>query len=171
MTNALNWLEQVKSDTDPKTRNEAHWLGAEIRELLDNERHKLPARSSELTGFWHKTVALIEREAENLYHSWRNQQSENHLYRQLIDARFHLFYAEHDLFETGDIEDARWELKRSKNYLQAAMSETSGLRKKRIQAIEQEVESLDALLDNPDTDIRHRYEDAILELRRLIKKK
>ena len=46
---------------------------------------------SGITGLWHRTVALIEREAENLYHAWRDQQTENHLYRQLIDARFHLF--------------------------------------------------------------------------------
>lgn len=171
LSSALNWLAQVKSDTDDKTRTEAQRLGAEIREMLDNERHKHPASSSELTGFWHKTVALIEREAENLYNAWRNQQSENHLYRQLIDARFHLYYAEYDLFETGDIEDAKWELSRSKNYLQAAMSETSGLRKKQILAIKQEVENLESLMGTPDEDIRNRYDEAILALRRLIKQK
>ena len=171
LSNALNLLEQVKSGADSKTHDEAQRLGAEIRELLDNERHKLPERSSELTGFWHKVVALIEREAENLYNAWRSQQSENHLFRQLIDARFHLFYAEYDLFETGKVEDAKWELTQSKNYLKAAMSETSGIRKKRIRAIKQQVENLESQLENPDADVRQRYDETLMKLRLMIKEK
>lgn len=171
LTQALGWLEQAKSPNDEKSEYEARRLRNEISELLDNELQRRPVERSELTGFWHKAVALIEREAENLYHAWHDQQSENHLYRQLIDARLHLYYAEHSLFESGDLEDAKAELIQCLNYLHEAESLTHGLRKKRIQTITNMVEKLNTLTSSPDDEVRKQYDEALLQLRGLIKKK
>ena len=171
LTKALHMLDKIEPPADAKSMHEAQRLRLEINELLQYEEHSDGEVESDLTGFWHRTVALIEREAENIYHAWRDQQSKNHLFRQLIDARFHLFYAEYSLFKTGDIDDARWELERSIEYLQAAVSETSGLQQERIQQILDKVEILNSHVATPDKNDRHQYDEALLELRRLIKKK
>jgi len=171
LTKALKWLEQAKSSNDEKSDYEAQRLRTEIKELLDNELQRRPAEKTELTGFWHKTVALIEREAENLYNAWRTQQNENHLYRLLIDARFHLYYAEYYLFESGEAEDAKWELDRSLKYLQEAVSQTHGLRKRKIQAMQKKVTKLASLSSTPNEDVRKLYDEALTELRQFIRKK
>ncbi|MCP5444507.1 MAG: YfdX family protein [Chromatiaceae bacterium] len=171
LTKALNMLGKIESASDPKSMHEAQRLRSEINELLQYEEQNTPEVESGITGLWHRTVALIEREAENLYHAWRDQQTENHLYRQLIDARFHLFYAGYDLFESGDLENAEGELKESINYLREAVSTASGLRKERILAIRKDVESILNHMENPDTKTRQEYDDALAELRRLIKEK
>ena len=99
LATALKWLERVEAGPDDKTGREAQQLRSEINELLDREAHTTPEAESSLARFWHRTVGLVEREAETLYHAWRDQQTESHLYEQLIDAKLHLFYAEHELFE------------------------------------------------------------------------
>ncbi len=167
---ALKWLEWVKAGTDTKTGREAQRLRTEINELLERETHKTPEAESELGGFWHRTVGLVEREAEKLYHGWRDQQSENHLYRQLIDAKLHLFYAEHELFESSDVEGAREELEQTTGYLRAAAKEASGARKERIDALEKEVAALGSLTANPDTKARSQYDKALADLRRMVEK-
>jgi len=168
LNQALKWLEQVKAGSDTKTGEEAQRLRAEINELLERETHKGPEAEKELSGFWHRAVGLVERDAEKLYHAWRDQQSENHLYRLLIDAKLHLFYAEHELFESGDTEGAKQELEETAGYLREAAAQASGARKARIQALEKEVASLFSPAAGPDADTRKRYDQALAELRRMV---
>ncbi len=168
LAQALKWLERVKSGADTKTGREAQQLRTDINELLGRETHRTPEAESELSGFWHRTVGLIEHEAENLYHAWRDQQSENHLYKQLINAKLHLFYAEHDLFESRDEERAKKELEEATGYLRAAAAAASGQRHSRIEALEEEVETLSSLVANPDAKARSRYDKALADLRRMV---
>lgn len=168
LARALKWLEWINVGTDTKTGREAQRLRAEIKELLDRETHKTPETESEMAGFWHRTVGLVEREAEKLYHGWRDQQSDNHLYRQLIDAKLHLFYAEHELFESGDADGAKQELRETTDYLRAAAEMASGARKARIEVLEKEVTALGSLAANPDAKARSRYDKALADLRRMV---
>lgn len=169
LTLALQWLERVKAGKDSKIGHEAQQLRREINELLDQESHKTPEAESALAGFWHRTVGLVEHQAEKLYHAWRDQESENHLYRQLIDAKMHLFYAEHELFVSHDADDAKQELKETIQYLQAAATETTGERKVRIEALIKEVEALASLSDNPDTKAHDQYDKALTDIRLMVK--
>ena len=170
LAQALKWLEWVKSGIDTKTGREAQRLRTEIGELLERETHKTREAESDLAGFWHRTVGLIEREAEKLYHAWRDQQHGNHLYRQLVDAKLHLFYAEHELFDSGDVEGARQELEKTAGYLRTAAAETSGESKTKIEALEKEVEALGRLAASPDADTRSRYDKALADLRQMVGK-
>lgn len=168
LAQASKWLERVKDGADTKTGREAQQLHIDIKELLGRETHKTPEAESELAGFWHRTVGLIEHEAEELYHAWRDQQSGNHLYKQLIDAKLHLFYAEHELFESRDAEGGRKELEEATGYLRAAAAEASGPRKSRIEVLEKEVTAIGSLVDNPDAKVRSRYDKALADLRRMV---
>ena len=169
LTTALKWLDSIKADPDTKTGREAQRLRNEINELLDKAAHKMPEAESELTGLWHRTVGLVEREAEKLYHAWRDQQAQNHLYRQLIDAKLHLFYAEIELFENQDAKGAGAELERAMGYLQSAASETSGPEKARIEAIEKKLVALGYSVDVRDPKLHDRYDEALADLRKTIK--
>jgi len=168
LTQALKWLQWVKAEADTKTGAEAQRLHTEISELLERETHMGAAAQSELGGFWHRTAGLVEHKAEQLYHSWRDQQSENILYRQLIDAKLHLFYAEHELFESSDAEGAKQELRKTTGYLRAAAAGTSGAHKVRIEALEREVIALESLTANPDGEVRSQYDKTLAELRRMV---
>jgi ElaB/YqjD/DUF883 family membrane-anchored ribosome-binding protein len=169
LNQALKWLERVEAGSDTKTGQEAQRLRLEINELLGRESRQGSGAETELSGFWHRAVGLVERDAEKLYHAWRDQQSENHLYRLLIDAKLHLFYAEHELFESGDTEGAKQELEETAGYLREAAAEASGPRKARIEALEKEVTSLlPPAVDAGAEDTRSRYEEALAELRRMV---
>ena len=171
LARALQWLEKVEAGTDTKAGREAQQLRIEINELLAQETHTTPEAKPELAGFWHRAVGLVEREAENLYHAWRDQQSENHLYKLLIDAKLHLFYAEHELFESGDVEGAEQELGESADYLRAASLAASEPLKARIKAVEEEVSALGSLAANPDAKARSRYDKALADLRQLVQER
>ncbi len=167
---AQDWLEQVKGGSDTKTGHEAQHLWTEINELLDREAHRTPGAESGIAGAWHRTVGLVEREAEKLYHAWRDQQSGNHLYRQLVDAKLHLFYAEHELFNSGDVEGAKQEFQESAGYLREAAATASGEHKSRIEALEKDVAALGSQARNPDAKMRRRYDKALADLRRMVEK-
>ena len=168
LTRALDWLEKVKAHNDPETRREAQRLHTDIDELLKIEAHRTPDAESELAGFWHRSMGLVERQAEKLYHAWRDQQTENHIYGQLVNAKMHLYYAEHELFSGGDTDDATRELERATAYLQAAATDATGDRKAQIEALRAEVTDLTALAANPNKKMRARYDAVMLELRGML---
>lgn len=171
LAQASQWLDKVEPGADAKTVSEVRRLRSEIHELVELETHKTPAAETELGGFWHRTAGLIERDAEQLYHAWRDQQSDNHLYRLLVDAKLHLFYAEHELFESRDAEGAAQELDLTIGYLKEAAQQTTGARREQIAAVEREVESLGPLAANPDEAARQMYDRALADLREMLEHK
>ncbi len=170
LNQALKWLEWINVGTDTKTGREAQRLHTEINELLDREKHKTSGTETELGGFWHRTIGLIEHQVETLYHAWRDQQSDNHLYKQLVDAKLHLFYAEHELFDSGDVKGAKQELIETAGYLREAAATTSGEQKSRLEALEKEVTALGSLAGSPDAVMRSRYDTALADLRLMVRK-
>lgn len=168
LTRALDWLEKVKTEEDAETRREAQRLHTDINELLAIEAHRTPGAESALAGFWHRSMGLVERQAEKLYHAWRDQQTENHIYGQLVNAKMHLHYAEHELFSGGDADDARQELENTAAYLDAAAAEARGERKPQIEALKEAVADLATLAANPDEKARARYDKVMADLRGML---
>lgn len=165
---AQDWLEKVNADADTKTQREAQRLHSDIMELLERETHKTPEGKSELAGFGHRSMGLVERQAEKLYHAWRDQQTENHIFGQLVNAKMHLYYAEHELFVSGDAEDAQEELSKTKAYLEAAATAASEERKSEIEALEEHVATLSPPATNPDEKVHARFDEVMAELRGML---
>ena len=170
LTQARAWLEQVSTDGDTKGVEQVRRLKGKIDRLTETITPAELDPETTLAGFWARTVALIEREAETLYHSWRTQQDENLLYRKLIDAKVHLFYAEHELFYSNEAEDAELELDEAVRYLHAAAELASEDQKLKIEAVEKEVVSLKQEVREPGYAARASYDQARADLRSLIEK-
>jgi len=168
LVRALIWLDRVKTGTDANVDREAERLRVEINELIQREAYKKPGAAQILAGYWHRAVGLMQHEAEKLYHQWHSQENEDHLFRLLTDAKLHLFYAEHGLFNSADAEDARQELDAAATYLRAAAQQATSPRKTRIAALEEKVVALGPLAARPDETARSRYDQTLAELRQMI---
>lgn len=118
---AIEWLNRAaQTSKTEKSREESRKLGVEI----DAFKAKLNQSSAEhengLTRFWHQSIAIIEREIDQLTHSYSELLVSEKSLKYLLDAKMHLFYASHDLFVSHSDEASVRELDNVLDYLDEA---------------------------------------------------
>jgi len=99
---------------------------------------------------------------------YKQQQSANKTLRKLLDAKTHLFYAEHDLAKGRATDAIRKELKSTDRYLEEALSEADPPVRERINQLRKEVRALEADLNGDREQLMIRYQQAMADLRQLI---
>ena len=119
---ASEWLDKaaLNSKTE-KAREEARKLAAELNEFKGNIKQASEQQENGLARFWHRTTSIIKREYDHLVHSYVELSNTETLLKHLLDAKLHLFIAEHDLLVSHNAVDAKDELSKVLSYLDEAV--------------------------------------------------
>lgn len=168
LAQASQWLRQASKRADTKGKYEAQDLAAKVDALREKLGVKADDYTHTLSGFIHRSVALIEREAEELWLRYKRQQTINTTLRKLMDAKLHFKYAEHELKEGDNIKSIRKELEKTEGYLEEAQNMAEPKIRKRIKYIRQEVRSLENDLGSDQGNDTPRYDRIMADLRALI---
>lgn len=67
-------------------------------------------KENSIARFWRRATSFIRREAEQLVNQYVELSQNEKTFKHLLDAKMHLFIAEHDLFVSHDARDAYAEL-------------------------------------------------------------
>ncbi|MFQ5642607.1 MAG: YfdX family protein [Thiogranum sp.] len=171
LARAGSWLRLASERSAEKGKQGAQQLADEIEALGKRIEQETGNRAHTLGGFIHRSLALIEHEAESMWLRYRQQQAINKTLRGLIDAKLHLFYAGHELESDHDdaLMRAREELRRADRYLGEALQEAQPEIRERITAVRVEIAAMEAGLDGDREDAKARYEETMADLRRLIR--
>jgi hypothetical protein len=168
LTQASEWLRRAGKGADEKTRKEANKLAAEIDTLKGKLDTEAGNHAPTLSTFLHRNMALIEREAEDLWLRYKGQQTANITLRKLLDAKTHLYYAGHDLDRGRNTDTIRKELESTDRYLEEALSKAEPPVRKRIMQLREEVHALENNLDGDREQARILHEKAMSDLLHLI---
>lgn len=166
LVQASEWLRRAGIGADEKSRKEAQKLAAEIesvKDKLDTDDH-----ADTLSKFLHRSAALIEREAEDLWLRYQQQSSENRTLRKLLDAKTHLHYAEHDLARNRDSDTIKKELDAADHYLEESLDTAESSTRERIVPLRKELQALEGDLDRDRVQAMTRYEQVMADLLHLI---
>ncbi len=112
------YLLQARELLDDSALNSAsQTVQSEARNLVDEIEafeQKLAQGADQKEGsiarFWRRATSFIRREAEQLVHQYVALSQNEKTFKHLLDAKMHLFIAEHDLFVSHDARDAYLEL-------------------------------------------------------------
>jgi len=169
LTRASSWLRLASERSLEKGRQGAQQLAEEIDALKTKIEQEDDNKSHTLGGFIHRSLALIEHEAEGMWLRYKQQQASNQTLRKLIDAKLHLFYAGHELQRGDDIAAIRKELRSTDGYLVEALAEARPKIRERIVQVRAEVAAIEAGMGSDREDAKVRYEETMADLRRLIR--
>jgi len=169
LARAGSWLRLAGERSLDKGRQGAQQLAKEIDALETKIEQETDNQAHTLGGFIHRSLALIEHEAEGMWLRYKQQQASNQTLRKLIDAKLHLFYAGHELQRGIDNAAIRKELRSTDDYLEEALEEARPEIRKRVTQVRAEVAAIDAGLDGDREDAKVRYEETMADLRRLIR--
>lgn len=115
---ATEWLKKAsRSSKTEKARAEAHKLAMEIDSFKGQLNRLSEQQENDLARFWHRVTSLISRETDELIHRYVELSTAEKTLKYLLDAKMHLFTAEHDLFVSHEAEDAGEELGMVLDYL------------------------------------------------------
>ena len=168
LAQASEWLRRAGNDADKKSRMEAQKLAAEIDALKDKLDNDTDDYTHTLGNFLHRTAALIEREAEDLWFRYKRQRAANQTLRKLLDAKTHLHYAEHDLAKGRDSDSIRKDLESADRYLEESLSEAEPPMREQISQLRKELHALEEDLDGDREQAKARYEQMMADLLHLI---
>ena len=146
-TNALNknldeakkWLQDPALSKDKKTQNEANILKDEIQQLLEESNQN---KEGALARLWHRSGALLEREATQLSESWNAASQANEILKFLVDARLHFNYAKHALFVSHDGDEMKAEISKVLGYLDNAKKRAKPAISEKISVIQNDIQHL-----------------------------
>ena len=168
LAQASEWLRRAGKDGDEKSRKEAQKLAADIDALKDKLDAEADEHTHTLSAFFHRSVALIEREAEDLWLRYKLQQAANNTLRKLLDAKIHLYYGKIDLAQGRGTDSIRKELESTDRYLEEALSQAEPPVSERIKHLREEVRALEQNLDGDRKQVKARYEQTMTNLVQLI---
>jgi Asp-tRNA(Asn)/Glu-tRNA(Gln) amidotransferase C subunit len=140
---ATQWLNKAAENSrTEKTREEARKLATEIDTFREKVKQDSEQHENSLARFWHQTTSIIKREADQLIHSYVESSTAEKTLKYLLDAKMHLFTAEHDIFVSHDEEDAADELNKVLNYLDEASQIATPSINNKIIDFTQDIQSL-----------------------------
>jgi hypothetical protein len=168
LAQASEWLRRAGAAGDEKSRQEAQKLAEEIDALKGKLDAEAGDHSDTLGGFLHRNWVLIERGAQDLWLRYKRQQAANHTLRKLIDARTHLYYAEHDLTKGRNTDSIKKELESTDAYLEEALSGAEPAIRERISQLRDEIAGLKNALGGDSKQSSARYDKAMTDLYELI---
>jgi len=168
LAQASEWLRRAGKDGDEKSRKEAQKLAADIDALKDKLDAEADEHTHTLSAFFHRSVALIEREAEDLWLRYKLQQAANHTLRKLLDAKIHLYYGKIDLAQGRGTDSIRKEPESTDRHLEEALNQAEPPVRERIKILREEVHALEQNLDGDRKQVKARYEQTMTNLVQLI---
>ena len=121
LNEATQWLNKAAENSrTEKTREETRKLANEINTFEEKVNQASEQHENSLVRFWHQTTSIIKRESDHIIHSYIESSTAEKTLKHLLDAKMHLFTAEHDIFVSHEEEDAMKELSEVLNYLNQA---------------------------------------------------
>jgi hypothetical protein len=132
----------AQNSTTDKAKEEAAKLAAAIDKFRENISQASEDQENGLTRFWHQTTSFIMREADQLTHSYIALATDEKTLKHLLDAKVHLFTAEHDLFVSHDAKDAEKELDNTLDYLNEAERVAKPVTRKRVTDLISDIQML-----------------------------
>jgi hypothetical protein len=152
LKSANKWLQDTAVSQNAKTKEEAAILIKEIE--LFQQRLNQPAEENEgaIARLYHRSTALVEREVQHALKNWDEASTANATLKQLVDARLHFHYAEHELFVSHDAKGTTKELTKTIAYLDRANITALPHVKQKIVAVKTEIQKLAGSNSN-DADI------------------
>lgn len=140
---AIESLNKAVNDSQTeKAREESRKLGIKIDKFKEKLKHASGQHENSLIRFWHQTISIIKRETDHLIHSYNELSVSEKTLKYLLDAKMHLFMAQHDLFETHDDDDAIKELDNVLDYLDEASQVAKPSIKKKILNLSKNIDVL-----------------------------
>lgn len=167
---ATEWLNKASQNSKTeKSRQESRQLAASIADFKKELKQSPGEDENTLIRFWHQSTAIIEREIEQLIHGYSELVMSEKILKYLLDARMHLYTAEHDLFVSHDIKDSEQELDTVLASLEQASQvadthlriKISALSKQLTLLQEQVRESDKAWINNDEVILLDRAQDAL----------
>jgi flagellar hook-basal body complex protein FliE len=140
---AVEWLNRAaQNSTTDKSREESRKLGVKIDAFKETLNQSSEEHENSLTRFWHQSTAIIEREIDQLTHSYAELFIAEQSLKYLLDAKMHLHLASHDLFVSHNDEDSVQELDNVLDYLDEASQVSKTPIQKKIITLSREVNVL-----------------------------
>ena len=140
---AIESLNKAANDSQTeKAREESRKLGIKIDKFKEKLNQASGQHENSLIRFWHQTISIIKRETDHLIHSYNELSVSEKTLKYLLDAKMHLFMAQHDLFATHDDDDAIKELDNVLDYLDEASQVAKPSIKKKILNLSKNIDVL-----------------------------
>ena len=164
---AIESLNKAAHDSQTeKAREESRKLGIKINEFKEKLNQASGQDESTLIRYWHQTLSIIKREKDHLIHSYIELSVTEKTLKYLLDAKMHLFMAQHDLFVSHDNEDAIQELDNVLYYLDDAGQVAKPSIKKKVINLSKNIHALKEQI-NPGQEA-WRNNDLVLSLKQAI---
>ena len=164
---AIEWLNKAaRNSNTEKSREESRKLGVKIDTFKETLNQSSKEHENSLTRFWHQSTAIIEREIDQLTHSYAELFVAEQSLKYLLDAKMHLYLASHDLFVSHNDEDSVKELDNVLDYLDEASQVSKPPVKKNIVKLSKEIYVLREQLKRGQNTWRNN--DVILSLNQAI---
>jgi len=140
---AKEWLTQssLNSNTE-KVKFESEKLAQKIENFYLKISLSTDQQENSLARFWHQTTSMIKRETDQLIHSYVEVSTTEKTLKHLLDAKMHLFTAEHDLFVSHDAKDATEELDKVINNLNAASLVAIPLIREKVESLSNNIKDM-----------------------------
>jgi len=161
---AIESLNKAAHDSQTeKAREESRDLGIKIDKFKEKLNQESGQHENSLIRFWHQTISIIKRETDHLIHSYNELSVSEKTLKYLLDAKMHLFMAQHDLFVSHDNEDAIQELDNVLDYLDDAGQVAKPSIKKKVINLSKNIHALKEQI-NPGQEA-WRNNDLVLSLK------
>lgn len=143
LNDAAEWLNKAaQNSSTEKARDDARQLATEIDKFKETVNAASAPQENDLARFWHRTTSIIIREADQLVHSYVTLSTDSKTLKYLLDAKTHLFTAEHDLFVSHEATDAAEELDKVISYLKEAAQVSRPAIKNKITELNKDIQFL-----------------------------
>ena len=140
---ASKWLAKAAENSKAdKSKEESQKLAAEINQLKETISQSSDNHENSLARFWHRVTSIIKREADQLTHSYVTLSIDEKTLKHLLDAKMHLFTAEHDLFVSHETKDAEYELEKTIEYLKDAKEVAKPVTSDKVAALLADIQGL-----------------------------
>ncbi len=118
---AIEWLNKAsQTSKTEKSRESSRQLAVKIDAFKKQLKQSSAENENTLTRFWHQSTAIIGREIDQLIHGYVELATSEKTLKHLLDAKMHLYTAEHDLLVSHNVKDSAQELDSVLKYLDKA---------------------------------------------------
>ena len=166
-TAIISLQQAARESTTEKTREESRKLGAKIDEFKEMLIQESTQDENSLLRFWHQATSIVKRETDYLIHSYVELSVSGKTLKHLLDAKMHLFRAQHGLFTSHDNDEAANELDNVLSYLNDASQVAKPSLQKKITDLSKEIQALKDRI-KPENE-SWRENDLVLALEQAIK--
>ena len=138
---ANRWLQKAVEENS-SAKEQTRQLANDIQALSEQLTSDSEQQQNAIVRLWHRSTALVAREMEDIIHRYNTLSTTEKTLKPLLDAKMHLFYAEHDLFGNHNLELAEYELDNVLEYLDDAAEQAKPEIKERINKIKLSIQAL-----------------------------